>query len=91
MLIKWTFPDTDMASEQLMIHSEESEAVVAEELKIQPDHGLASLHVKPCTLPAYTPPSSRKWAKSFHVIHTKFNNSFEREKERHRSVTNCSH
>lgn len=73
-----------------MVHSE-TEAAVAEGLQIQPDRALASLHVEACTLSAYTAPSPRKCAKSFHVIHTKFNNSFEREKERHRSVFNCSH
>lgn len=39
-----------MASEQLMVHSEETEAVVAEGLQIQPDHALTSLHVEACTL-----------------------------------------
>lgn len=70
-----------MASEQLMVHSEETEAVVAEGLQVQPDCALASLHVEACTLPAYTAPSPRKC--------TKFNNSFGRKKERHRSAFNC--
>lgn len=34
-----------------------------------------------CTLLAYAAPSRRKYTKSFHVVYTKFNNSFEREKD----------
>lgn len=68
MLIKRS-PDTDMASEQLMVHSEETEAAAAEELEIPPDCALASLHVEACILLAYTALSPRKYTNLF-TLHT---------------------